>query len=59
MSRWLPWSTSHLKHELCLEKAKELRASGKYEKVRVGYTITEGDQKYSKIYLFVSQGDEK
>lgn len=47
----IPWCTSHYKHDYCLEKAKELRKSGKYKKVRIGYTIVVNGQKYSKIYV--------
>lgn len=47
----IPWCTSHYKHEWALEKAKELRKSGEYLKVRVGYTIVESGLKYSKIYV--------
>jgi hypothetical protein len=47
----IPWCTSHYRHEYCLEKAKELRKSGKYKKVRVGYTVVVNGQKYSKIYI--------
>lgn len=46
-----PWCTSHYKHDYALNKAKELRATGKYNRVRVGYTIKENGQKYSKIYV--------
>jgi len=45
------WCTSHYKHSFALHKAKELRNSGRYEKVRVNYTIEEDGQKYSKIYI--------
>ena len=53
---WLLWDKSHIKHDYALAKAKELRESGKYKSVRVGYTITDRDvngdlSKFSKIYL--------
>lgn len=57
MNRWTPWCTSHYRHQFCLDKAKELRKSGKYEAVRVGYSIVEYDsrtgqmEKFSKVYL--------
>lgn len=47
----IPWCTSHYRHEYCLQKARELRSSGKYQRVRVGYNIVENGQKYSKIYV--------
>lgn len=50
---WLPWTNNHLIHSRCLEIAKEARESGKYLKVRIGSTITEGGQKYSKVFLLM------
>lgn len=55
MSHWVPYDASYLVHDFCLEKAKELRASGEFLKVRVGSTIVEEGRKYSKIYLLCKE----
>ena len=52
---WIPYDSSYLDHGFCLEKAKELRASGEFLKVRVGSTIVEEGRKYSKIYLLCEE----
>lgn len=54
--QYIPWSTAYFKHEACLERAKELRKSGKYTSVRVRNTILDYTSngklvKYSKIYV--------
>lgn len=51
--QFIQYCTSHYKHEYCLEKARELRKTGKYiyKAVKVGYTIIEDGQKYSRIYV--------
>ena len=46
------YAKDHYKHDWCLKKAKELRESGNYAKVRVGNTIKENGEKYSKIYVY-------
>lgn len=46
------YAKSHMQHDYCLKKAKELRQTGEYSKVRIGNTIQEDGQKYSKIYVY-------
>jgi hypothetical protein len=51
MGKWLPWDNSHYRHDFCLEKSRELKESGQYLRVRIGSTIAEHGEKYSKIYV--------
>lgn len=46
------YAKDHYKHEWCLKKVKELRELGKFDKVRIGNTIKENGEKYSKIYVY-------
>lgn len=57
-SYWIPYCTSHYRHEFCLKRAKELRESGKFLKVRVGSSFVEREngEKYSKIFVLCERG---
>ena len=48
------YAKDYYKHDYCLKKAKELRKTGKYKKVRVGNTIIDDwdNEKNSKIYVY-------
>jgi len=56
VANWLPYTVEHLRHDYALKRARELKKSGKYKAVRVGYSLMDyndnGDLvKYSKIYI--------
>ena len=47
----IPWCTGHYEVESAKKTAKELRKSGKYKKVRLGYYLVEEGKKYCRIYV--------
>ena len=52
----MPWCTTHYRLEWSKQKAKELRKSGKYEKVKLGYYMKDRDcegniSTFVKIYV--------
>jgi len=48
----LLWCNHYYRVEACKEKAKELRATGEYSKVRVVDHMTEMGEKYARIRVW-------
>ncbi len=52
---WVRWFKERRPHRECLDKAKELEATGKYYKVRVGHSLRVNGKKLSKIFVLVKK----
>jgi len=50
--KWRRWATEELELNFCKAKARELRRTGEYDKVKVRKTCTDTDRKdYGRIYV--------
>ncbi len=52
---WVPWFDDLRPHRECLDKAKELNATGKYYKVRVGHGRMVNGRKHSRVFVLVKK----
>lgn len=58
--RFIPYCTSYYMVEACKERARQLRETGKYRKVRVGAHITDrlDGKRYAKVYVSIDNKEE-
>ncbi len=52
---WVPAFEGRKLHKECKEILKELKASGKYYKVRMGHSIRIGGKKHSKVFMLMKK----